>query len=173
MSISPVFVPPPFWTNQPVRLYHGTIDPHARTISSSGVRISFGRVGADFGPGFYTTTIERQARSWAWQLAGHHRGTARIVYADVDREALTRLDCLAFVRGDFDADDFWSLVVHCRRGGTDHARLLAGKRRYDMVIGPVAAIWRQRLLIAGADQISFHTSAAEAVLNSISWSILP
>lgn len=36
---------------------------------------------------------------------------------------------------------------------------------YDLVYGPVAAFWNQRMTIADADQISFHTTKAEAVLN--------
>jgi uncharacterized protein DUF3990 len=182
MSTLPLLLPPPSWTNQWIRLCHGTSTPAATAITTSGVLVSTGRPGTDFGPGFYTTTLERQARFWAWQLwarrvTGGPAGAASlapaVVYADIDRDALAGLDCLAFVRGDFDADDFWSLVVHCRTGGMDHARGSAGKTKYDVVVGPVAAMWQQRTIIAGADQMSFHTPRAQAVLNRISWSLLP
>ncbi|HEX8904226.1 MAG TPA: DUF3990 domain-containing protein [Longimicrobiaceae bacterium] len=172
MSTPPIFQRTQPWTNQSIRLYHGTIAPNAPAMWRSGVKIEQGRVGTDFGPGFYTTTIERQARSWAWQLANRRRSAAVILYADLDREALAGLDSLAFVRGDFDAEDYWSLVTHCRSGGMDHARS-GSSGFYDMVTGPVALAWRQRALFAGADQISFHTPAAEAVLNAVRWSTIP
>jgi hypothetical protein len=68
------------------------------------------------------------------------------------------------VRGDFDAEHYWSLVHHCRLGAADHARPVSGW--YDVVYGPVAAFWNQRMAIGDADQISFHTAAAETLLNN-------
>ena len=35
-----------------------------------------------------------------------------------------------------------------------------------MVIGPVTGTWKRQTVIPNADQISFHTVAAEAVLNN-------
>jgi hypothetical protein len=172
MSRYSVFQPSPPWTNQPVRLYHGTTTAHAFAITTSGVRVSASRTRIDFGQGFYTTTVQRQAQAWAWQLTDGRAAKPAVVYADVDRDVLAGLDCLWFVRGDFQAEDFWSFVVHCRTYGTDHARLTAGKSRYDVVIGPVTAMWKQRTPMPDSDQISFHTSAAEAVLNTVSWRIL-
>lgn len=169
--------PPSPWTNAPVRLYHGTVEVFARAIVSGGAKVNLGRTGTDFGPGFYTTTLERQAKTWAHQLAIRRKGTrAAVVAIEVDRDALASLDTLTFVRGDFDAEDFWSLVVHCRGGAVNHARV-GGRSHYDAVIGPVASFWRQRLLIQGVDQVSFHTAAAERVLNSstrsVSWTSSP
>lgn len=166
--------PPPPWTNAPVRLYHGTVKAHASAIIAGGVKIALGRSGTDFGPGFYTTTLERQAQTWAFQLARQRKAShAAVVAIDVDRNALATLETLVFVRGDFDAEDFWSLVVHCRSGTKDHARGVSGAGAYDVVAGPVASFWQQRLTIHGVDQMSFHTPAAENVLNSgkrgISW----
>jgi hypothetical protein len=158
--------PPPPWTNAPVRLYHGTSERHAQAIVAGDVDVSVGRRKPDFGPGFYTTSFERQAQTWAYQLVKHERRScAAVVAIDVDRDALARLHTLAFVRGDFDAEDFWSFVVHCRTGGATHARS-GPNARYDVVLGPVASFWQQRLLIQGVDQVSFHTPAAERVLNS-------
>lgn len=148
-----------------VRLYHGTVQPHAGRIVDAGVDLSRVQAGTDFGPGFYTTTVERQAKHWAYRLATQQAATsAAVVRLDMDRDELARLDTLAFARGDFEAEDFWSFVVHCRKGAPDHAR--GGHGFYDVVIGPVASFWQQRALIYGADQISFHTAAAERVLNS-------
>ena len=168
MSTLSLFHPPSPWSNQPVRLYHGTTVEHAFSITTTGVRVSAGRSFIDFGPGFYATTLERQARAWAWQRADETGKTPAVVYGDIDREALAGLDCLSFVRGDFHADDFWSFVVHCRHVGTDHARAGEGSRRYDVVIGPVTAFWKQRT----SDQVSFHTLEAEAVLNATAWRML-
>jgi hypothetical protein len=159
--------PPAPWTNTVVRLYHGTVESYAASLVSGGVVVSAGRTHTDFGPGFYTTTLERQAQSWAYQLAQQRSGEAAAVVAvDVDRDELAWLDTLAFVRGDFDSEDFWSFVVHCRSGAKDHGRAGDPRGLYDLVIGPVASFWQQRVTIDGADQVSFHTSAAERVLNS-------
>jgi hypothetical protein len=154
---------PPLWTNQPLTLYHGTLDIHIPSILQA-VDVRFGRIGADFGPGFYTTTVDRQALSWAWQLAQRRPGSVpAIVRFDVDRDASATLDCMWFVRGTFDADDFWSMVFSCRQGAAGHGRS-ANQGWYDVVVGPVAASWRQRLIIYDADQVSFHTPRAAQVL---------
>src|SRR6266487_482862 len=68
------------------------------------------------------------------------------------RLGLAALQCVWFVRGSFDADDFWSLVFHCRTGGGKHART-TNYGWYDVAIGPAAASWRQRLTIHDADQV--------------------
>ncbi|MBV9039254.1 MAG: DUF3990 domain-containing protein, partial [Acidobacteriaceae bacterium] len=147
----------------------GTLDPFANAIVTGPVLTSRGRTHTDFGPGFYTTTILRQAHMWAAQLAATKGSVAAaVVQLIVPREELAKLDALAFVRGDFDADDFWSLVYHCRRGAADHGRVPSAPdylSMYDVVYGPVAAFWNQRMAIVDADQVSFHTPRAEAVLN--------
>ena len=156
---------PNVWTNQVLTLYHGTVDIHAQSILS-GVNVSPGRTYTDFGQGFYTTTVERQAQAWAWQLSQRSRGTLpAVIRFDVDRNALANLECLWFVRGSFDADDFWSLIFHCRQGGNSHGRT-RNQGWYDVGIGPVAASWRQRLSIYDADQVSFHTNSAAILLNN-------
>ena len=38
------------------------------------------------------------------------------------------------------------------------------KYDYDIVVGPVAAKWADRMLFAEADQISFHTERASNIL---------
>jgi hypothetical protein len=174
MSARAMLYPPQPWTNSVVRLYHGTTFDDARVITEEGAVIARGSADRDFGRAFYTTTLERQARTWAFKVAqdrGHE--LAAVVRFDIDCETLAMLETLAFVRGDFDADEYWSFVVHCRSGGTDHARIQRSHGLYDVVIGPVVAFWRQRLTISGTDQISFHTEASESALNSsrrsISW----
>jgi Protein of unknown function (DUF3990) len=159
---NPAFV----WKNQDVRLYHGTVHLHAPNILKK-INVTLGKPQTDFGRGFYTTTVLRQAQSWAWQLAQRQpppRPSPIVIAFDVSRNALAALDSLWFVRGSYDADDFWSLVQYCRSGGAQHARSIR-QGWYDLVIGPVAASWRQKLAIYDADQISFHTTRAAAVLN--------
>jgi hypothetical protein len=150
------------WTNQRVTLYHGTVQASLPAIMA-GIDLSRGRPHTDFGQGFYTTTWLRQAQSMAWRLAESRSSPPVVVRFDADREALASLDCLWFVCGSFTADDFWSLVYHCRSGRAGH-----GRRRnsgwYDLVAGPVVASWKQRLVFAESDQISFHTPRAARVL---------
>lgn len=158
--------PPARWTNQPLRLYHGTTEVHAGTILRSGVQVGRGRSERDFGPGFYTTTLREQADHWAWQRSADEAGgRPAVLEITLDRNALGRMETLAFVRGEREAADFWSLVAHCRSGGTDHGRH-GPEACYDVVIGPVAAFWQQRVSMLGADQISFHTGRAQGLLNS-------
>jgi len=161
---------PPIWSNGPLVVYHGTVATHAASIQALGVNPLKGLAGRDFGPGFYTTTVERQAKSWAWLTAaagtvsGAGGTTGVVVRLEVDRDALARLDSIGFIRGDYDAEDFWSLVFHCRGGGLGHARPPATPY-YDVAYGPVAAFWMQRIAMNGAaDQISFHSSACTPIL---------
>ena len=163
---------PPPWTNQPLVLYHGTLDIHVAAILTA-VDPLRGRRDADFGIGFYTTTLEEQAFRWAERLAWHRVGVSpAVIRFEVDRDIFASLDCLWFVRGSRDATDFWSFVTHCRTGGSQHGRRAPGGW-YDVVIGPVAASWRRRLAQPRSDQVSFHTERAAHLLDaSTSWRVL-
>lgn len=166
MGTTPIIYPPPVWTDQDLVLFHGTIDAYAAVIVKGPVLTSRGRRGADFGPGFYTTTLLPQAHTWAAQIAATVPGASpAVVEFVISRASLAGLETVAFARGDFHAEDFWSLIHHCRKGAPDHGRR-GGKPSYDAVYGPVAAFWNQRMIIADADQISFHTADAESVLNA-------
>lgn len=168
-----MFNPPILWANQPLSLFHGTLLSHANSIVANGISVTHGRRKTDFGPGFYATVDLGQAQGWAWQLAqGRGGGVAAVVSAEIDRNALAALSSLSFVRGHPDAEDFWSFVAHCRSGAADHGRNTTAGAICDVVYGPVAAIWRQRRSLGDAEQISFHTPAAEAVLNQTRWRIL-
>jgi len=160
----PVLVPPIAWTNQPIVLYHGTVNLFAPAILAR-VDITRGKPNTDFGPGFYTTTVLLQAHSWAAQIAVTLGANAAVIEFTVSREELAELQTLAFVRGNRDAEDYCSFVHYCRRGATNHNRPDGKSDYYDVVYGPVSAAWNQRLIFADADQISFHTKAAEKVLN--------
>lgn len=160
--------PPSFatsrWANPPLTLYHGTTRSHVQSLLS-GIIPARGRPYTDFGQGFYTTTVERQARSWAWQLSQRTLGhQPAIIRFDVPRDHVAILECLWFVRGTRSAADFWSLVIHCRTGASAHGRI-DNQGWYDVVIGPVAAAWRRRRIIRDTDQVSFHTARAAALLD--------
>ena len=159
------------WSNQSLVLYHGTLARHVPGIKQ-GVQPSRGRLNTDFGPGFYTSTSLRQAKSWAWalaqaaQVAGNGQAQAAVVHFHADRNALASLEALCFVRGDYEADDFWSLVFYCRQGAVDHSR--AGPTAiYDVVYGPVAAFWQQRSAMLDSEQISFHTARGVTALTYV------
>jgi hypothetical protein len=157
---------PPAWANGSLTLYHGTVLNHAQAIQRNGVSPRLGRPGTDFGPGFYTTTSLRQAKSWAWLMSSTSSAKTRgaVVKLVIDLDDLAPLETLTFVRGHFDADDYWSFVFHCRAGASNHGRKTVGSGLYDVVYGPVAAFWMQRVAMADSDQISFHTSKSAAVL---------
>ena len=154
---------PPVWSNQDLVVYHGTLYSHAQTIQRQGVNPALERARTDFGCGFYTTTSLRQAKSWAWLLAAQSGSAAGVVTLTCPREKLATLETLAFVRGDYDAEDFWSFVFHCRQGKPYHGRAV-GSGWYDVVSGPVAAFWAQRSAMVDSDQFSFHTPQAAAAL---------
>lgn len=157
-------------------------------MEASGIDLSRCVVNTDFGRGFYTTTLERQARHWAWirfyswrsknpTATGNQPVTLRFRvrrYSMVRSKSplnrgLDSLTSLTFVRGDYQNEDYWSLVQHCRQSTTDlvhdHKRSPSGW--YDLVSGPVAAFWEQRVAMNDSDQFSFHTEAAVRLLNAL------
>lgn len=163
VSLPPGSAPRP-WANPHLILYHGTVDTEAQSILN-GVQINRGRANTDFGRGFYTTTVERQALAWGWALSLRRPGTQpAVIRFDVNRNDLSQFECLSFVRGSFDADDFWSLIFHCRSRGANHNRR-GPHIWYDFVVGPVAASWRQRLAFYDTDQINFHTATVANLLD--------
>ena len=165
MVAYPATATPSSWTNQNITLYHGTIQKNVTSILNGVTLTGIGQRYNDFGPGFYTTTMQRQAEAWASQRASQTGGQAAVVAFTLRRDNLAPLETLWFVRGAYDADDFWSLVFHCRSGGQDHGRT-GGSRWYDVVVGSVAAFWQQRVALYDYDQMRFHTRKAFDVLNS-------
>jgi hypothetical protein len=160
---------PPLWTNQDIVLYHGTTVEAARAIEAGHIDLRYGKRGADFGPGFYTTTMRGQASRWARRIADEWSSDPALVELVLSREDLTKLESLAFVDGQFGAEQFWSFVYYCRNGATDHGRPGRGgiaSASYDVVFGPVSRVWWLRRAFHGADQVSFHTANAVRVLNA-------
>ena len=60
----------------------------------------------------------------------------------------------------------WSSTSVVRPRGVDHCRG-GGSPWYDVVAGPVSRDWVNREIVPGADQVSFHTRRAVAVLNAV------
>jgi hypothetical protein len=163
---SPIVFPPPVWSNQNIVLYHGTLAAYAQGIRTK-VQVAFGKPNKDFGPGFYLTTRLHQARDWADRKAAEKpadTAAPAVVQITVSREALAGLQTLAFVQGDFDAEDYWRFVHYCRDGAVDHGRPFP-QIYYDVVYGPVSKFQNQRTIYANFDRVSFHTPATEEVLN--------
>lgn len=161
---------PPSWDGERVTLYHGTLERHVASVLA-GIDLRYTRAKQDFGRGFYTTPLQRQAVAWALKAANRPGvfDAPAVIAFDVSLDDLARLDILAFVRGEFEAGRFWSLVWHCRRRGTHHGRV-SNDGWYDVVVGPVAADWMQRAAMPGYEQLSFHTERAVSLLNgSRSW----
>ena len=176
-------------------LWHGCTVFDKNAIETSGIDLKYCAVNTDFGRGFCTTTLERQARHWAWDrfykwqkdhptTTGNQPVTLRFRvrrYSLVNpandlEQGLGSLESLAFVRGHYDNEDFWSLVQHCRqsvpedkRRGIvevvhDHKKQPGGW--YELVSGPVAAFWQQRIAMVDCDQFSFHADGVR-LLNAL------
>jgi Protein of unknown function (DUF3990) len=184
----PILNPAPAWTKPHSRyviLWHGCTTADKNAIELNGVDPSQGQPNTDFGRGFYTTTIERQAKHWAWARFYDPRFTRTtgvqpvVLRFRVDRHKLAKLRSLSFGSGDYGNEDFWSLIQHCRQSTpttdppphivNDHAGPVreGGCRWYDIVSGPVAAFWEQRSAMQDADQVSFHTKKAAKLLTDL------
>lgn len=114
--------------------WHGCTAFDKDAIEKNDIDLKCCAADTDFGRDFYTTTLERQARQWAWnrfyrwqkdnpRVKGNYPVVLRFrvrrysvsnISSDFDR-GLADLESMAFVIGDYNNDDFWSLVQHCRR----------------------------------------------------------
>jgi Protein of unknown function (DUF3990) len=188
----PILNPAPRWQasrSDFIVLWHGCTAIDKANVEKNGISLAACAIDTDFGRGFYTTTVERQAKQWAWRRfldwqKQNRRATGNepvVMRFQMRRYSLTKkrlaihergiddLLTLAFVHGDYGNDDYWSLVQHCRASTTakinDHRR--APNRWYDVVIGPVAAFWTQRVAMPDADQVSFHTKSGIQILDGL------
>jgi hypothetical protein len=162
-------------TKDTVHLWHGCTTLDLASIVSHGIDLRKCQVDTDFGQGFYLTSIRRQARHWAWlryfDLKPRVQRTERPVMLRFEllREALGRLASISFVSGAYENDGYWSLVQHCRLSPPypnhhRHEYSANRDRMYDVVSGPVAAHWYQRMADFDSDQFSFHTRGGDAAL---------
>jgi hypothetical protein len=156
----------PIWTNGPIMLFHGTTLASTHDIRGGGIDLAKCQNNTDFGRGFYTTTVERNAWKMAKKKVDRVGGQQAVVQLRLDRDQLGSLKTIAFVRGSVDAIDFWSFVYSCRNGLPFSAGPLG---IYDVAYGPVALYWggpENSRIYKGYDQISFHTQRAMEILNS-------
>jgi len=92
-----------------ITLWHGCTSHEKNLIEQSGIDLNKSRINLDFGRGFYTTTIKRQARQWAWVRfydPSHSRRSANqpvVLRFQVSRHHLARQSSLHFVLGDYDS----------------------------------------------------------------------
>jgi hypothetical protein len=178
-----ILSPAPPWQSERseyVVLWHGCTAFDKGKIEA-GIDLAQCRVDRDFGRGFYTTTLRRQANQWAWKRFYDQKnqqvpGSQPVVLCyRVARAELGRLVSLHFVLDDYDNEDFWSLVQHCRQSVPatqgnpaiihDHKGPQNGW--FDVVSGPVTAFWEQRVAMASADQVGFHTPEAIKILTAL------
>jgi hypothetical protein len=167
--------PAPLWEKprcEELLLWHGCTNNDWLSIKKK-IDLTKCNPDSDFGRGFYTTTIKRQARQWAWIRYYDNPSSGNypvILEFRLDRNKLGGLSSLAFVVGDYHSLDYWSFVQHCRQstanGLWDHCRP-GGTGWYDSVSGPVAADWRQRVCLDDADQLSFHSDNAKGLLEEL------
>jgi hypothetical protein len=153
------------WLDGPLVLYHGTDGDSAADILRNGVNWRRGNPGNDFGRGFYTTTVLRQAVRWAGvrsaqARAGGQAGLRAVLRFTVPRTSLDGLNTLCFILPDSNPD-YWQFVEHCRRRNPFHRPL---SRNYDVVFGPVSKRWRRHIVIPDCDQVSFHTELSRTLL---------
>ena len=145
-----------------LQLYHGT------TSLFDNIDLNLSNDRRDFGKGFYTTVIEKQAFDWAKRLSQRRASPAYYVNLYEYKEDVS-LKILRFLKVDKD----WLTFIKDNRiqGGCHH--------EYDVVIGPVAddnTMHTIALYVSGAisinaameelryslvnNQISFHSERA-------------
>ncbi len=180
----PKFAPiPQSWNslNTHMVLWHGCVNTHAQGIEANGIDLSRSRNALDFGRGFYTTTDRGQAVRWARRkhanLSPVDRKVMRpaILEFHVPLNHLAVLQSLMFVRGDIRHEAFLSFVHHCRRSTSVapqthlHPTHVAPRDWYDVICGPLAAVWPPdgREVIPESDQFSFHTAAGIAIIDKV------
>lgn len=140
-------------------LFHGTIADFDKILLCK----SHNR--RDYGTGFYTTILERQAKEWAYRLSLREKTSQYYVYRFVFQEN----DTLKIKRFDALNKEWLEFIKENRsQGGLQHS--------YDVVVGPVAddnTMETVQLYIAGIltadeaverlkyskvnNQVSFHT----------------
>ena len=103
-----------------MKLYHGS------SVVVTQPDVSHSRLMVDFGPGFYTTPLHEQARSWCRKFQ-RRTGTAFISCYELDDAALQHCRVLRFEQYSPQWLDF---VVQCRAG--------VCRTDADIVIGGVA-----------------------------------
>ncbi len=94
-----------------ITLYHGTYLPIPEPLAKAGRR------NLDFGPGFYLTKIESQAKDWATIIAGRKgretKAVVNIYHFDVESAEADNIRIKRFETYDI---EWLNYVVDCRKG---------------------------------------------------------
>jgi hypothetical protein len=112
--------------------YHGTTSENAALIRSNGIDLSAGRMGTDFGQGFYMTTSRDEALLSAGQAAGGR--SLDVVEFLVPNAELARLDTVRFGSAGPDWGDF---VAFNRNLDVPYLPPTEWMPNPDMVTGPL------------------------------------
>ena len=97
------------------------------------------------------------------------RKAPMLVQITTTYDSIANLQTLSFADGSRTADDYWDFVSACRL--TSHAHRADPLCWFDVVIGPLATIWKSRVVKQSSDQISFHSMKAQEFLNRQQFSI--
>ena len=154
-----------------MKLYHGS------TVAVRKPSLRPGRSNADFGKGFYTTSVLEQAVRWA-HIKREREDAERAVVSvyEFDETQLDNADWK--IRRFIGADELWLLfVTHCRKSRPHDYDLIQGPVANDKVFTTVN-LYESGVLSAEAailqlkayktyDQLSFHTPRAISTLKFI------
>lgn len=156
-------------TSSELILFHGTVADFDK------INLEKSHNRRDFGKGFYTTLLKRQAKEWAYRLSLREQKNIYYVYQYIFKES----DALKIKRFDALNKDWLEFIKENRsKGGVQHD--------HDVVIGPVAddnTMETIQLYMAGIlsndeaverlkynkvnNQVSFHTDKALSCLKMV------
>ena len=153
------------WNDGPLVVYHGTDSDAGEGVIASGPNWRLGNPHSDFGRGFYTTTLLREAKFWADLHTRTVRGSgkralAMVIKFSIPRDVFDGLNILCFVL-DNSSSDYWDFVDHSRTGQPYHRIRMDN---YHVVFGPVSRNWPRHRILRGYDQVSFHTDNCRSML---------
>lgn len=152
-------------------LYHGTDEDSAKTIMSGQVQAAPLRPGLDFGSGFYTTKLARQAEVWANTRGRSLNLQPNIIRFETTSRDLSILESLAFTNAGRYSDDYWKFVRRMK-SGRHHNHDGAGY--FALVSGQCARRTSRFTMtrILDSDQFSFHGDTGLSFINSCSKSLI-
>ena len=102
-------------------LYHGSF------MAIPDPNLSFARDTTDFGKGFYTTTIQSQAKKWAERYKRRQGSGVVSIYEMNDDELRKNVSVLEF---DTYSEEWLDYIIKCRQG--------RASGNFDLVIGGIA-----------------------------------
>lgn len=126
----------------PVKLIEGQKLYHGSNVVVIAPDLSYSRAEVDFGPGFYCTVFEQQARKWAKGKTVSSLNDSHYVVSEYTLGNIETLDVLEFTEPDI---SWFKAVIRGRKGFPANA---------DIVIGPVADSSIREILVDTEERIS-------------------